>query len=68
MFKFLIIIMCIQFSLLGYAAYLTRNISSYKQQVEAGFMLLIQYPGRDFPDPSSQKLILIFCMNFYKHI
>jgi hypothetical protein len=32
MFKFSIIFMCIQlfFSLLGYAAYLTRNISLYK--------------------------------------
>jgi hypothetical protein len=32
MFKFSIIVVCIQFflSVLGYAAYLTRNISSYK--------------------------------------
>jgi uncharacterized membrane protein len=51
MFKFSVIVMCIQFyfSVLGYAAYLTRNISSYKQQVESGFMFLMQYPGRNSP-------------------
>jgi hypothetical protein len=58
MFKFSIIVECIQFffSVLGYAAYLIRNISSHKYQVESGFMFLIQCPGRDFPDPSTRNL------------
>jgi hypothetical protein len=29
-------------------------------------MLLMQYLGRDFPDPSAQKSILIFGMNFLR--
>jgi hypothetical protein len=58
MFKFSITVVCIQFffSVLGYAAYLTRNISSYKYQVEPGFMFLMQYLGRDFPVPSTRNL------------
>jgi hypothetical protein len=63
MFNFSIIVVCIQFffSVLGYLAYLTRNILSWKYQVESGFMFLMQYPGhdsprRDFPDPSTCNL------------
>jgi hypothetical protein len=64
MFKFLITIVYTSytiFSVLGYTAYLTRNISLYKQQVESGFMLLMQYPGRvsprrNFPYPSTRNL------------
>jgi hypothetical protein len=56
-FKFSIIVVCIQFffSVLGYSAYLT-HISSFKYQFESGVMFLIQYPGRDFPDPSTRNL------------
>jgi hypothetical protein len=59
MFKFSIIVMCIQFffSVLGNTAYLTRNISSYKQQGESGFMLLMQYPVRGFPYPSTRNFL-----------
>jgi hypothetical protein len=58
---------CIQFffTVLGYAAYLSCNISSYKQQVESGFMFLMQDRGPDSPILQLDPLIR---MNSLPHI